>query len=177
MPSCPGRPKIRGGSACHPPARLRAAKDGRSCPKASIFHSKGLNPTGELFNRGSTALFTKTLINPNRSESRLMTPRELAIATSAIANAICDGHLPNRLNHAISTINMTAITPIGLIEANIIERDLDPAPRRAARRSLRARARPSGCADVRWNRPRPLCRGAGSRRENRRAPRFRVHAS
>ena len=54
-----------------------------------------------------------------------MTPRELAIATSAIANAICDGHLPNRLNHAISTINMTAITPIGLIEANIIERDLD----------------------------------------------------
>jgi hypothetical protein len=54
-----------------------------------------------------------------------MTPRELAIATSAIANAICDGLLPNRLNHAISTINMTAITPIGLIEANIIERDLN----------------------------------------------------
>jgi hypothetical protein len=53
-----------------------------------------------------------------------MTPRELAIATSAIANAICDGHLPNRLNHAISTINMTAITPIGLIEANIVRQDL-----------------------------------------------------
>ena len=54
-----------------------------------------------------------------------MTPRELAIATSAIANAICDGHLPNRLNHAISTINMTAVMPIGLIEAIIVRRDLD----------------------------------------------------
>jgi hypothetical protein len=54
-----------------------------------------------------------------------MTPRELAIATAAIANAICDGHLPNRLNHAISTINMTAITPIGLIEANIVRQDLN----------------------------------------------------
>jgi hypothetical protein len=54
-----------------------------------------------------------------------MTPRELAIATSAIANAICDGHLPNRLNHAISTINMTAITPVGRIEAVIVRRDLN----------------------------------------------------
>ena len=54
-----------------------------------------------------------------------MTPRELAIATSAIANAICDGHLPNRLNHAISTINLTASTPIGLIEANIVRQDLN----------------------------------------------------
>jgi hypothetical protein len=54
-----------------------------------------------------------------------MTPRELAIATSAIANAICDGHLPNRLNHAISTINMAAVMPIGLTEAIITRRDLD----------------------------------------------------
>ena len=54
-----------------------------------------------------------------------MTPRELAIATSAIANAICDGHLPNRLNHAISTINMAAVMPIGLTEAIIVRRDLD----------------------------------------------------
>src|ERR1039457_1989824 len=54
-----------------------------------------------------------------------MTPRELAIATSVIANAICDGLLPNRLNHAIFTINMTAITPIGLIEANIVRQDLN----------------------------------------------------
>jgi hypothetical protein len=54
-----------------------------------------------------------------------MTPRELAIATSAIANAIGDGHLPNRLNHAISTINMTAVMPIGLTEAIIVRRDLD----------------------------------------------------
>ena len=54
-----------------------------------------------------------------------MTPRELAIATSVIANAICDGLLPDRLNHAISTINMTAITPIGLIEANIVRQDLN----------------------------------------------------
>jgi hypothetical protein len=43
---------LLGGSACHLPARLRAANDGRSCPKTSISHSKGLNPTGELFNRG-----------------------------------------------------------------------------------------------------------------------------
>jgi hypothetical protein len=53
-----------------------------------------------------------------------MTPRELAVATSAIANAICDGHLPNRLNHAISTINITASMPIGLIEADIVRLDL-----------------------------------------------------
>jgi hypothetical protein len=54
-----------------------------------------------------------------------MTPRELAIATSAIANAICDGHLPNRLNHAPSTINIAAVMPIGLTEAIIVRRDLD----------------------------------------------------
>src|ERR1035437_10042809 len=54
-----------------------------------------------------------------------MTPRELAIATSAIAIAICDGHLPNRLNHAISIINMTASTPIGWIEDNIMRQDLN----------------------------------------------------
>jgi hypothetical protein len=61
-----------------------------------------------------------------------MTPRELAIATSAIANAICDGHLPNRLNHAISTINMAAVMPIGLTEAIIVRRDLDGTCRLAA---------------------------------------------
>ena len=54
-----------------------------------------------------------------------MTPRELAIATSAIANAICDGRLPNRLHHTTSTINMAAITPIGLIEANLVRQDLN----------------------------------------------------
>jgi hypothetical protein len=54
-----------------------------------------------------------------------MTPRELAIATSAIANAICDGHLPNRLNHAISTINMTAVMPLGMIEADLVRQDLN----------------------------------------------------
>jgi hypothetical protein len=54
-----------------------------------------------------------------------MTPRELAIATSAIANAICDGHLPNRLKHAISTINMTAVMPLGMIEADLVRQDLN----------------------------------------------------
>jgi hypothetical protein len=54
-----------------------------------------------------------------------MTPRKLAIATSEIANAICDGHLPNRLNHAPSTINMAAVMPLGMIEAIIVRRDLN----------------------------------------------------
>jgi len=56
-----------------------------------------------------------------------MTPRELAIAASEIANSICDGRLPNRLHHTTSTINMTAITPIGLIEADIVRQDLNGA--------------------------------------------------
>ena len=54
-----------------------------------------------------------------------MTPRELAIATSAIANAICDGLLPNRLNHAPSMINMAAVMPLGMIEADLVRQDLN----------------------------------------------------
>ena len=54
-----------------------------------------------------------------------MTPRELAIATSAIANAICDGLLPNRLNHAPSMINTAAVMPLGMIEADLVRQDLN----------------------------------------------------
>src|ERR1035438_3388298 len=44
---------------------------------------------------------------------------------SAIANAICDGLLPNRLNHAPSTINMAAVMPLGMIEADLVRQDLN----------------------------------------------------
>src|ERR1019366_1043817 len=82
------------------------------------------SPRTSTVSVGSAAANSSSTAPPANNPA-LMTPRELAIATSAIANAICDGHLPNRLNLAIFTINMTAITPIGLIEANIVRQDLN----------------------------------------------------
>jgi len=55
----------------------------------------------------------------------MKTALELAFATHAIANAICDGVLPNRLNHAPSDVNLAAVMPVALIEAEIVRRDQD----------------------------------------------------
>src|ERR1017187_7864548 len=41
----------------------------------------------------------------------------------AIANAICDGAFPNRLNHAPSDINLAAAMPVAFVEADIVRRD------------------------------------------------------
>ena len=55
----------------------------------------------------------------------MRTAHELALATHAIANAICDGEFFNRLNHAYLDINLAAATPVNLIEAEIVRRDHD----------------------------------------------------
>ena len=55
----------------------------------------------------------------------MRTPHELALATHAIANAICDGDFPNRLNHAYFDINLAAAMPVDLVEAEILRRDRD----------------------------------------------------
>ena len=57
--------------------------------------------------------------------SVMRTPHELALATHAIANAICDGDFPNRLNHAYFDINLAAAMPVDLVEAEILRRDRD----------------------------------------------------
>jgi hypothetical protein len=55
----------------------------------------------------------------------MRTAHELALATHAIANAICDGEFPNRLNHAYFDINLAAAMPVDLVEAEILRRDRD----------------------------------------------------
>jgi hypothetical protein len=55
----------------------------------------------------------------------MRTAHELALATHAIANAICDGEFPNPLNHAYLAINLAAARPLDLVEAEILRRDRD----------------------------------------------------
>jgi hypothetical protein len=55
----------------------------------------------------------------------MKTAHELALAAHAIANAICDGAFPNRLNHAPSDINLAAAMPVAFVEADIVRRDRD----------------------------------------------------
>lgn len=55
----------------------------------------------------------------------MRTAHELALATHAIANAICDGVPPNRLNHAYLDVNLAAVMPVALIEADIVRGDPD----------------------------------------------------
>ena len=55
----------------------------------------------------------------------MKTALDLALATHAIANAICDGVLPNRLNHAPFDVNLAAVMRVALIEADIVRRDQD----------------------------------------------------